>query len=46
MTVQIEIDCRVLSMLVRLQWLEPKDCHQRCEIADAIERLLANAARG
>jgi hypothetical protein len=40
----IEVDGAMISWLERLRWLQRREIHRRAEIADAIRRLLADAA--
>ncbi|OKO73747.1 hypothetical protein AC629_36400 [Bradyrhizobium sp. NAS80.1] len=44
MTAQIEFDSQVVDLLVRTGWLPPREVHDRREISEAIERMLADAA--
>ncbi len=45
MTVMIEIDAAIIDRLVQWHWLEPRDVHERDEIARAIAAMLADAAK-
>ena len=44
MTVTVEIDRRIVDLLVRNGWLPARDVDSRSEIASAIGRMLAEAS--
>jgi hypothetical protein len=45
--VSVEVDRDLVSWLVRTQWLTPpREYYSRCEVADALARLLADSVRG
>jgi hypothetical protein len=46
MVIQVEIDGALIDFLVSVRWLPRQETYTRSEIADAIERMLRDAARG
>jgi hypothetical protein len=46
LVVPVEIEFSLVDMLARLRWMERRESYRRAEIARAIERMLADAARG
>jgi len=45
MCVTIQIGPERVDMLIRYRWLEPRETYDQCEIAEAVRRLLEDAAR-
>jgi hypothetical protein len=45
MVVQIEIDGVLIDWLVAMRWLEPRETYRREQIANAIRRMLVDAAQ-
>jgi hypothetical protein len=45
MVVSVELDGSLIEFLVSVGWLEPRDSYKRSDIAKAIGRVLADAAR-
>jgi hypothetical protein len=45
MAVTIEIGAELIDLMVRTGWLQPRECHERDEIACALTAMMADAAR-
>lgn len=45
MVLTIEIGVELVDLMVRTGWLEPRDCHERDEIARALTAMVADAAK-
>lgn len=45
MAVTVEVGAELVDLMVRTGWLEPRDCHERDEIARALTAMVADAAK-